>query len=217
MSNDVKHPAVMSPQIMAACKLFLPDRRCKILDPFAGLGTTATLLPEHDVVGIEIEEEWSDCHPSTVCGDAKDVIPTLGKFDAVLTSPTYGNRMADDFEAKDSSKRITYRHKLGRKLSEGTSSNLYFGKKNKKYENFHKDIWYLCIEALNSGGVFILNCKDFIALGEVKKVTQWHVDCLTEMGMNFNEAVKVPSRGMKYGANHNVRVDYENVVCLTKP
>ena len=108
-----KHPAVMGPHILDACKTFLPFVGCRVLDPFAGLGTTAKLLPEYDVVGVEIEKEWADQYEKTICGDSLIVVPTLEKFDAVLTSPTYGNRMADDFEASDKSKRITWSFSWG--------------------------------------------------------------------------------------------------------
>ena len=144
------------------------------------------------------------------------VVPTLEKFDAVLTSPTYGNRMADDFEASDISKRITYRHKLGRKLSKGTTSNLHYGRKNKKYEDFHTKIWKVCVDVLKDDGVFILNCKDFISSGTVMEVTQWHVDILESYGLSVVEYTRVPSRGMRFGSNSQQRIDYENVVCLKK-
>ena len=211
-----KHPAVMGSHILDACKAFLPFVGCRVLDPFAGLGTTAKLLPEYDVVGVEIEKEWADQYEKTICDDSLIVVPTLEKFDAVLTSPTYGNRMADDFEASDKSKRITYRHKLGRKLSEGTTSNLHYGRKNKKYEDLHSKIWKVCVDSLNDNGVFILNCKDFISSGTVMEVTQWHIETLAGYGMSVVESIRVPSRGMRFGSNSQKRIDYENVVCLQK-
>ena len=211
-----KHPAVMGPHILESCKTLLPFEGCRVLDPFAGLGTTAKLLPEYDVVGVEIEKEWADQYEKTICGDSLIVVPTLEKFDAVLTSPTYGNRMADDFEASDKSKRITYRHKLGRKLSEGTTSNLHYGKRNKKYEDLHTKIWKVCVDALKDNGVFILNCKDFISSGTVMEVTQWHIKTLEGYGMSVVESIRVPSRGMRFGSNSQQRIDYENVVCLQK-
>ena len=206
-----KHPAVMGPHILEACKSFLPFVGCRILDPFAGLGTTAKLLPEYNVVGVEIEKEWADQCENTICGDSLIVVPKLEKFDAVLTSPTYGNRMADDFEASDKSKRITYRHKLGR-----TTSNLHYGRKNKKYEDLHTKIWKVCVDALKDNGVFILNCKDFISSGTVMEVTQWHIDILGTYGLSMVECIRVPSKGMRFGSNSQQRIDYENVICFQK-
>lgn len=216
MGSDLRHPAIMGPHILEVCKKFLPKERCRVLDPFAGVGTTAKSLPEHDVVGIEIEEEWASQFDKTIHGNSMEIIPTLGKFDVILTSPCYGNRMADDFISKDGSKRVTYRHCLGKELSGGTASNLYFGKKNKKYEIFHEKIWKLCVDSLEDEGLFILNCKDFICNGEVKGVTEWHVNFLKGLGMVEVGREIVHSRGMRLGANCKARVDYENIICLRK-
>lgn len=207
----------MSRQILEACKEFIPEGRFRILDPFAGVGTTSLLLPEHDVVGIEIEKEWAEQNPNTIHGDCKKVIPTLGQFDIVLTSPAYGNRMADDFIAKDTSRRMTYRHSLGRPLTAGTSSNLHFGRKNSRYEDLHTEVWSKCVDCLKHGGLFILNCKDFISMGKLMEVTSWHVDHLTSLGLVQTGWKKVKSSGVRFGSNHNIRVDQEDVVCLKKP
>lgn len=206
----------MGPHILEVCKRFLPAEGSRVLDPFAGIGTTAKLLSAYDVVGVEIEAEWAAQHPSTICGDSLLVVPTLGSFDAVLTSPTYGNRMADDFEAKEGSSRITYRHKLGRKLSPNTTSNLHFGRRNEKYENLHLAIWGVCVDALKENGVFILNCKDFIANGEIQEVTKWHQTVLESQGLKCIAEEKVPSRGMRFGANRDKRIDYEWVLAFEK-
>lgn len=206
----------MGPHILKVCEQYLPAKGSRVLDPFAGVGTTAKLLPDYDVVGVEIESEWASQHSSTVCGDSLLVVPTLGSFDAILTSPTYGNRMADDFEAKEGSSRITYRHKLGRKLSHNTTSNLHFGRKNKKYEDLHLAIWKVCVDALREEGIFILNCKDFIANGEVQEVTKWHRLVLESYGLTCVAEDKVPSRGMRFGANRDKRLDYEWVLAFEK-
>jgi tRNA G10 N-methylase Trm11 len=212
----VKHPAVMGGHILEACKKFLPPQGARILDPFAGIGTTAKLLPEYQVVGVEIEKEWAEQEDSTICGDSFAVVPTLGLFDAILTSPAYGNRMADDFNASNSSSRITYRHRLGRPLSERTTANCHFGRKKLEYETLHEGIWKVCVEALKPGGVFILNCKDFIANGETKEVTKWHISVLEGLGLLTESEEKVPSKGMRFGANREKRIDYEWVVALRK-
>jgi hypothetical protein len=48
-------------------------------------------------------------------------------FDAICTSPTCGNRMADHHEARDISPRHTYRHVLGRPRTPGNSGALQWG------------------------------------------------------------------------------------------
>ena len=206
----------MGRHILEACKSFLPPPPARILDPFAGIGTTAEMLPDYDVVGVEIEAEWAEQNTSTICGDALTVVPTLKEFDAVLTSPTYGNRMADDFNSKDSSKRITYRHYLDRPLTKGTTSNLHFGRKAGKYEDLHKKIWKVSIDVLKPQGLFILNIKDFIAKGKVMPVSDWHIETLKGLGMCLLSHKKVNSPGMRFGSNNTLRVEHENVLVFKK-
>ena len=59
-------------------------------------------------------------------------------FDMVITSPTYGNRMADHHNARDGSKRLTYTHQLGRPLSETNSGRMHWGQ---DYKDFHVRAW----------------------------------------------------------------------------
>ena len=61
--------------------------------------------------------EWATQSPLTVVGNALDVAALCPVTDCIVTSPCYGNRMADHHDAKDSSRRITYKHKLGRDMS----------------------------------------------------------------------------------------------------
>ena len=59
-------------------------------------------------------------------------------FDAVVTSPCFGNRMADHHNAKDNSKRHTYRHYLGRELTKGSAAGMQWGE---EYKHFHTEAW----------------------------------------------------------------------------
>ena len=79
-----------------------------ILDPFCGTGKIARLrqwLPEADFFGYEIEKEWADQARVAGCrcitGDSRDMAYGAATFDAICTSPTYGNRMADHHEARE--------------------------------------------------------------------------------------------------------------------
>ena len=122
------HPAKFTDSLMPIMERMIPDGSI-VLDPFAGTGKIH-ILP-FKTVGIEIEKEWASLSKGTICADSMNIPFSDGFFDAVCTSPTYGNRMADHFESKDGSKRATYRHALGRKLSGNNSGRMQWGKKYK--------------------------------------------------------------------------------------
>ena len=109
----------------------------KILDPFAGTGKIARLrawLPQAEFYGYEIEPEWAEQARAAGCacttGDSRQMHYPDAMFDAICTSPTYGNRMADHHEARDASPRHTYRHTLGRPLTPGNSGALQWGERD---------------------------------------------------------------------------------------
>ena len=81
--------------------------------------------------GYEIEPEWAEQARAAGCitttGDSRQMHYPDAMFDAICTSPTYGNRMADHHEARDASPRHTYRHVLGRPLTPGNSGALQWG------------------------------------------------------------------------------------------
>ena len=103
----VRHPATFSDPILAAIDAALGDAET-VLHPFAGIGGIHRL--NRSTVGVELEPESAEQHPNTIVGNALDLPSPDDIFDAIATSPTYGNRMADHHDAKDGSTRHTYRH-----------------------------------------------------------------------------------------------------------
>jgi hypothetical protein len=111
----LEHPAKWSASVLAvlaelvAAEADRLDRKLNVLDPFAGRGRrelAATLTEvsgvEHRVWGIELQPEWAAGDPLTLVGDATMLKPDwTGMFDVAVTSPCYGNRMADHHNAQD--------------------------------------------------------------------------------------------------------------------
>lgn len=99
------HPAKFSAPISARLAELLDTegerrgRPLRILDPFAGIGRIHRLPFElaHTTVGVELEPEWALAGGS-IPGDATRLPFAAGSFDAVATSPCYGNRMADLYD-----------------------------------------------------------------------------------------------------------------------
>lgn len=200
--NGVAHPAVFSdPVIRATLDLLGPEHE-KVLDPFAGVGKVHEIpnLVDWDMttVGVEIEPEWATVHPDTVVGDALDLPFDSDTFDAIITSPCYGNRLADSHNAKDGSYRRSYTHDLGRTLHENNAGSLHWGQ---EYRDFHAKAWVEAIRVLKPEGHFFLNISDHIRNKKRVHVASWHVSTLMFMGMKLEDAVRVETRRHKAGAN----------------
>lgn len=104
--RTVSHPAKFSAPILDAIlhtlRTYVPVSPLfppRILDPFAGVGTIHQLRAHgYDTVGIELEADWAAASEHTTQGDATRLPFSTETFDAVATSPCYGNRMADAYD-----------------------------------------------------------------------------------------------------------------------
>ena len=241
------HPAMFSKELIEPLADTIRGRR-RVLDPFAGTGRIHAIATAAEVrrsIGIELEPEWANAgrFPGPdrlqIVGDSLEILPTYraSSFDAVLTSPAYGNRMADKHEAKDPckncggsgvvgadeckrckgkglSRRNTYRHRLGRELSDNNGGGLQRGR---EYRDLHRVIWKASARVLSPGGVFVVNCSNHIRLGEVIDVCTWHRDVLMDLGLDLVEVIEVETRRQRLGANHSLRVPGEQILVYVRP
>ena len=132
-------------------------------------------------------------------GDARALPFANATFDMVVTSPTYGHRMANHHKAKDGSRRIGYTHTLGRTLTPGNSGAMHWGK---DYRQLHGLSWAEVDRVLSSGGHFVLNVSNHIRRGWRCLFVQWHRDALLATGFVMEEDIEVPTARLRYGANH---------------
>jgi len=205
------HPAKYTDILLPIFVRMLRGHR-RILDPFAGTGKIFLLkhwLPDVQITAVEIEFEWAS-QSHSVCGDALHLPFADNSFDAICTSPAYGNRMADTL--LDKYTRHTYTCALGHKLHTHNSGAMQW---SNAYRQMHQRAWLECRRTLCTGGVLVLNCKNHIRSGAIQYVTEWHMDTLQQLGFTVIEHVKVPCPGMRYGQNYSQRVDQESVVLFT--
>jgi DNA modification methylase len=141
-------------------------------------------------------------------------LPFAGaSFDAVCTSPAYGNRMSDHHNARDTSLRHTYRHTLGRPLHPENSGAMQWGE---AYRAFHLAAWTEVRRVLKPGAAFVLNCKDHIRHGQLQPVTAWHIATLVALGFTLTDRIDAPCPGQRHGANGHLRVKFESVLLLRR-
>jgi hypothetical protein len=188
-----------------------------VLDPFAGTGRVHELRERAGVgrtIGVEIEPEWAATHPDTIHGSVLALPLADCSVGAIVTSPTYGNRMADHHEATDDSVRLTYKHTLGRDLAVDNSGAMQWGD---EYREFHRQAWAESVRTLEVGGLFVLNIKDHIRDGVRQEVAAWHVDTLCrEFALALIAVDVIPTKGLMAGENHKLRSCAELVFTFRK-
>lgn len=183
-----------------------------IIDPFAGSGKIHHLRYfgyTGGITAIEIEPEYALMDVNTIIGNALHLDFSDNTFDGAITSPTYGNRMADHHVARDLSKRNTYRHTLNHKLHPDNSGQLQWGN---EYREFHKKAWIELRRVLQPNAVFVLNCKNHIRHTVEQYVTEFHSEYLQSIGFTLVNHVKVNCKGNRFGKNGNIRIQYESIL-----
>lgn len=210
----MKHPATFSMRFIPIFAELL-KHSSSVLDPFAGTGKIA-LIKEFGwrgkIVCNELESEWADSSYPVDEWHFTDAAnmdwAEDNTFDAICTSPTYGNRMADHHNAKDGSKRVTYRHCMGRELTQGNTGMMQWGK---DYRIKHLEAYIECSRVLRPNGLLIINVSDHIRKGQIVKVSGWHRLTLDHLGFSLVQEIAVQTRRMRYGENSRLRVEEERI------
>lgn len=204
--GGVSHPAPFSDAQMVKFRQLLPVAAYPfVLDPFAGTGRVHEL--PNETVGIELEPEWATLHENTIVADAISAMSAFvsagTKFDAIVTSPCYGNRLADHHNASDPHARRSYTHDLGRPLTEGNSGAMQWHPLpgDDAYRALHRSVWGLSHRILRDAGRFVLCIKDHIRDGAMQPVTAWHVATIVGYGFDLIDAWDCGAHHLRQGAN----------------
>jgi len=206
-----KHPAKYTDNFLVTIADLLYGFE-NVLDPFAGTGKIVMIKNwgfKGKIICNEIEKEWSiykadEWH----FGDAEKMNwASDSSISAICTSPTYGNRMADHFNARDESKRFTYKHFLGKDLNDQNTGKMQWGK---KYRQKHLKIYKECFRVLKNKALMIINVSDHIRNKKNVPVSDWHKKTILGLGFTLRDVIKLSSPRMKFGENPN-RANFENL------
>jgi tRNA G10 N-methylase Trm11 len=239
---SIKHPCVFSESILIELAKLIPHNTT-ILDPFAGTGKLAqikTLGWQGRIICNDIQPEYEALceYPvdQWIHFDAENLNlwhftkKELGPFDelfddpsltdindllldGIVTSPTYGNRMADHWQPKDTSKRISYTFCLGKDLDPRNTGLMQWGK---DYRDKHERIYHTLTRLVKPKGFFILNISNHIRNKQVVDVKTWHKHTLLACGWHFLREIPIVTRRMRYGANHESRPQSEYLLEFTR-
>lgn len=225
----VKHPARYTRSILDVLSLYLkPGMR--VLDPFGGVGT----LNKLSYTGAQIytgEIEYRVCEQGAgfrkLCADAQLLPFANESFDAIVTSPTYGNRMADitldepssqklycDDQSKHKWKRNTYSSNFGFHLHDQNTGGMQWGE---DYRNIHRTAYLESNRLLRRGGLMIVNISDHIRNFQRVYVSKWHYETLKECGFKYQNCRAVKTPRLTFGANSELRTACEYIFVLRKP
>lgn len=242
----MKHPAKYSAALMPVLQSLVPPEEFPlVLDPFAGTGKIHGLA--NLTWGIELEPEWAEMSVRTSVGDATALPFFTGDFNAVVTSPCYGNRMADHHEAKDKCKHCQGLGYLpgmetmttpgldrpcspcsGTGLSRRNTYRHVLGRMPSEgsaavlqwgdaYRTLHRAAWAEAWRVLLPGGRIVVNIKDHIRNHKQQYVSWWHYQALIQQGFVPHRFIWVPTPGQRDGQNGAARMDGEWVFSFDKP
>jgi hypothetical protein len=219
---SVGHPARFSRQHLKAFTAVLEQEAAsvghelKVLDSFAGTGTVHRLARPGIAwtAGVELEQEWAAQDPRTLRGDATMLPFRACTFDALITSPAYGNRLSEHHQARDGSRRYGYQRSLGRPLSLGNGAAIAWGD---TYRALHTRAWLEAFRVLRPGALALVNVKDFPCDGQPVPVVLWHRGALVDAGFVIESLTELKSPGLPGEDHANARQYRETIIRARKP
>lgn len=186
----IQHPAKMQLHIVKMAVEYYAQPGWKVLDPFAGTGSTAlaatmgyqtTLIELEDhFIGMlkEIRQKWLDegkigsaFDMMIYQGDCRQVMKALPEnhFDMVITSPPYSVTAqvgAETAREKEFTGVLAERKAQMRKYGSGEANAMNIGRLNKfQFNRAMERVYKECLRVLRPGGLYVSVTKDGMVAG----------------------------------------------------
>lgn len=217
----MSHPAPYSPEVLIKFTSLIP-RGTHVHDCFAGDGVRLGKLADNyrwRFTGTEIEAPFI-LDDRVAHGDATDPDSYPSSSYWIVTSPVYPNGIADDWNAKDTSRRRTYRR--ARAMIVGHDEPLHvnnmgrWGYRGTPLRSTARAMyWNLARKSIacwTGADRALVNVSDFMAGGKVEPVVRGWVQELTRQGWTVEDVQPVVTRRWKDGANRDERVENEVII-----
>ena len=179
-----------------------------LVDPMAGGGSIYRLVdeamltdPRWTITATEIEPAFAAHDPRVAVEDATIALRRTGRGqrapDAIVTSPPYGNRMADTYipPASDTSTRFTYAVSLGQPPVDGSAAALGWGP---AYRGAMAEIYAAIASAAAPDTIVIIDMADHLRDGVVEPVTDWTSRHLQAIGLRQIQRLPYRTRPIRY-------------------
>lgn len=178
-----------------------------------------------DATALPFADSSFDCVATSPCygnrvadhHDAKDACKNCnGSGMAQIGGPGSGIRGVETCKmckGRKLSKRNTYRHTLGRKLTDGSAGAMQWGK---EYRRLHEKAWDEVARVLKPNGLFLLNVSNHIRKGEEVRVAEWHLGAVLERPFALLDVQRIGTPRQRLGQNRELRVDGELLIALRR-
>jgi hypothetical protein len=109
---------------------------------------------------------------------------------------------------------MTYRHRLGRSLSEGSAAGLRWGE---EYRALHRRAIEEMVRVTRYRGLIVVNMSNHVRAGVVQRVVEWWTADLLAHELNLVAVLPVETPRMRFGLNHEARVAFEHLIVVRRP
>lgn len=207
--ETIKHPAKFSRALLPVLARYVRPSDL-VLDVFGGAGGVARLNCCAVVHELQYRVLVHARGSRRVCGNGLHLPFRSCAFDALVTSPTYGNRMADTYV--DETRRNTYTAGLGPLHADNTGA-LQWGE---KYRAAHRAIYAECRRVLKPAARVVLNVSNHIREGREVDVVSFHLAAWGDLGYGLIESHEIKTPRNRLGRNGDARCEVEYVFVLVQ-